>query len=196
MNTAVPSLTSLSPTGWIAGGAAFTLTVNGTGFISSSVVNFNGSPKTTTYVSSTQLTAMITAADISAAGSPSVTVTNPAPGGGTSNGLSFLIKALVSLVVTPANPTISAGGTQQFVATGTFSDSSTTDLTSSANWSTSDTTLASITSSGLATAAASGRPQITATFNGVNGSTRLIAVEGTGGLVPRFAYSANPSDNT
>ena len=196
MNNPVPSLTSLTPTGGIAGGVAFILTVNGTGFISSSVVNFNGSAKTTTFVSSTQLTAMITAADISAAGSPSVTVTNPAPGGGTSNGLSFLIKALVSLVVTPANPTISAGGTQQFVATGTFSDSSTTDLTSSANWSTSDTTLASITSSGLASAAAIGRPQITATFNGVNGSTRLIAVEGTGGLVPRFAYSANPSDNT
>src|SRR6516225_3470257 len=169
MNNPVPSLTSLTPTGGIAGGVAFILTVNGTGFISSSVVNFNGSPKTTTYVSSSQLTAMITAADISAAGSPSVTVTNPAPGGGTSCGINFTIKALVSLVVTPANPSISVSGTEQFTATGTFSDNSMADLTSSSNWSSSDTTLASITTSGLATAAAIGRPQITATFHRVNG---------------------------
>jgi len=53
----VPEITSLSPTGVTAGSGAFTLTVNGSGFINGSVVNFNGNARTTTYVSATQLTA-------------------------------------------------------------------------------------------------------------------------------------------
>ena len=84
INNPAPTETSLSPTSAAAGGAAFTLTVNGTGFVSTSVVKFNGAAKTTTFVSATQLTAAITAADIATAGTATVTVTNPAPGGGTS----------------------------------------------------------------------------------------------------------------
>lgn len=67
------------------GAAAFTLTVNGTGFVSGAVVNWNGNARTTTFVKSTQLTASITATDIATAGTASVTVSNPAPGGGLSN---------------------------------------------------------------------------------------------------------------
>ena len=78
INNPAPTETSLSPTSATAGGAAFTLTVNGTGFVSTSVVKFNGATKTTTFVSATQLTAAITAADIATAGTASVTVTNPA----------------------------------------------------------------------------------------------------------------------
>ena len=80
INNPAPTVTSLSPTSATAGGAAFTLTVNGTGFVSTSVVKFNGAAKTTTFVSATQLTAAITAADIATAGTATVTVTNPAPG--------------------------------------------------------------------------------------------------------------------
>ena len=71
--------------------AAFTLTVNGTNFVSSSVVRWKGADRTTTYVNSTKLTAAILASDIAAAGSASVTVFNPAPGGGLSNAVSFLV---------------------------------------------------------------------------------------------------------
>ena len=46
---------------------------------------------------------------------------------------------LSSIAVTPANPTISAGGAQQFTATGTFSDNSTQNLTNSATWSSTNT---------------------------------------------------------
>ncbi len=74
-----------------AGDAGFTLTVNGSGFVSDSVVQWNGASRTTTYVSATQLTAAIPATDIAAAGTASVTVFNPAPGGGTSNAQSFTI---------------------------------------------------------------------------------------------------------
>src|SRR5207247_3776390 len=78
-STPVPTLSSLSPSSATAGGAAFTLTVTGTNFVSSSVVQWNGAPRTTTFVSSTQLTAAIGSSHISVAGSAQVTVDNPAP---------------------------------------------------------------------------------------------------------------------
>ncbi|MGD0908857.1 MAG: hypothetical protein ABSA96_14840, partial [Candidatus Acidiferrales bacterium] len=68
-----PLITSLSPTREVAGGASFTLTVNGSGFVDGATVNFNGSPRATTFVSGTQVTASITAADIAAAGSNQIT---------------------------------------------------------------------------------------------------------------------------
>jgi hypothetical protein len=78
----VPFLTlPLAPASAAPGGAAFTLTVNGSGFVSGATVNWNGSARTTTVVSSSQLTAAITAADIASAGTATITVTNPAPGG-------------------------------------------------------------------------------------------------------------------
>jgi parallel beta-helix repeat protein len=89
-----PTITSLSPDSATAGGPGFTLTVNGTHFVSgSSVVRWNGSDHPTTYVSGTQLTAEITAADIATAGTASVTVFNPDPGGGTSNAKTFTINS-------------------------------------------------------------------------------------------------------
>jgi len=89
----VPAITSLSPTGVAAGSGGFTLTVNGTNFIASSVVNFNGSARVTAFVSATQLTAAIPVTDVASVGTPSVTVTNPTPGGGTSNAVNFSITA-------------------------------------------------------------------------------------------------------
>src|SRR5580704_16365582 len=74
----------LVPISVAPGGAAFPLTVNGTGFVAASVVNWNGSPLTTHFVNSSQLTATVPAGNIATSGSAWVTVTNPAPGGGTS----------------------------------------------------------------------------------------------------------------
>ena len=113
INNPAPTATSLSPTSATAGGAAFTLTVNGTSFLSTSVVKFNGAAKSTTFVSTTQVTAAITAADIATAGTASVTVTNPAPGGGTSASLSFTITAASAPAltsVTPATATVGGAG--------------------------------------------------------------------------------------
>ncbi len=86
-----PTISSLSPASTAVGGAAFTLTVNGSGFVNSSSVNWNGSPRATTFASSTQLTAAILASDIASAGTANVTVTTPAPGGGTSAISTFTI---------------------------------------------------------------------------------------------------------
>lgn len=87
----VPTVTALSPASATAGGAAFTLTVTGTKFISSSVVRWNAASRTTTFVSGTQLTAAISASEIALAGTAQVTVFNPSPGGGTSNAFAFTI---------------------------------------------------------------------------------------------------------
>ena len=89
----VPTITSLAPSSATAGASSFVLTVTGTGFVSGSVVNWNGQGRATTYVNSTEVTASISASDVAKAGSAEVTVTNLSPGGGTSSSLSFQIAA-------------------------------------------------------------------------------------------------------
>jgi YVTN family beta-propeller protein len=86
-----PTITTISPNSAVAGGAAFTLTINGTNFFAASMVNFGGAAPTILSFSSTQLTVAIPAAAIASTGTLSVTVTNPAPGGGTSNPMNFTI---------------------------------------------------------------------------------------------------------
>ena len=69
MAPGAPSITApLVPNTVTAGSAAFTLTVNGSGFVGQSVVNWNGTAQTTTFVTSNQLTAAIPAADVATAG--------------------------------------------------------------------------------------------------------------------------------
>jgi hypothetical protein len=88
----VPTIASIAPSSALAGGSQLALTVNGTGFVSGqSVVRWNGADRATTFVSSNQLTATIPAADIASAGTVSVTVFTPSPGGGTSNAQTFMI---------------------------------------------------------------------------------------------------------
>jgi Bacterial Ig-like domain (group 3)/FG-GAP-like repeat len=88
----------LVPDATAPGGAAFTLTLNGAGFVVSSTVNWNGSPLDTTFVSSSQLTATVPASDIAAASTASVAVVSPGPGGGVSNIQYFSIAASVTSV--------------------------------------------------------------------------------------------------
>ncbi len=81
----VPTTTSLNPATILAGDAGFTLTINGTNFIPNSVVKFNGVDRAKTYISATQLSISVSAADITNSGTAAIIVVNPAPGGGTSN---------------------------------------------------------------------------------------------------------------
>jgi len=90
----MPTTTGLSPASAASGGPGFTLTVMGTNFVFGSVVRWNGVDRATTYYGSpTQLTAAIPATDIAAAGTATVTVFSPTPGGGTSNAQTFAIRA-------------------------------------------------------------------------------------------------------
>ena len=93
---AVPTLTSLSPSFAVAGGTAFTLTLVGTGFDASAVVNWNTTALTTTYGTATQITAAVPATLIALSkvgiAEISVTVT-----GGTSNLVAFPVPSALDL---------------------------------------------------------------------------------------------------
>jgi len=97
--------------------------------------------------------------------------------------------ALISLTVTPSNPSITLGGQQQFTATGTFSDGSTQDLTNSATWNSSATNVATISATGIAAVVAEGSTTVTANTGSVSGSTVLTVT----GL--RVAYVVNTASN-
>jgi uncharacterized protein YjdB len=76
------------------------------------------------------------------------------------------VPTLQSVAVTPASPTVAIGGTQQFKATGTYSDTSTKDLTATVTWTSDNLSSATVSASGLATAVAAGRANIIATSSG------------------------------
>lgn len=89
----IPTTSGLMPSSVVAGSPGLTLTVVGTNFVGASIVRWNGSNRTTTYVSSTELRATIASVDLTSSGTRTVTVFNPSPGGGTSNGQTFTISA-------------------------------------------------------------------------------------------------------
>jgi len=78
-----------------------------------------------------------------------------------------------SIAVTPANPTIALGSSQQFTATGTFSDGTTQDISSVVKWTSSTPTVAVINQTGVAASATHGTTNINATLTGTTGSTVL-----------------------
>ena len=94
-----PVITVVAPISVAAGGTtAPTLTLTGTGFNATSVIEINGGPRTTTFVNSTSLTTVLTLGDIAAGGVDQVQVFNSTPGGGTSN-----------IAVFAVNPTLTNG---------------------------------------------------------------------------------------
>lgn len=118
INNPVPAITSLAPNVIASGSSAFTMTVNGTGFVPSSVVRFNGSERMTSYVSSTQLTAQVTAADVANAGTAKVRIFNPAPVGGLSGEADFTILQTNPVpTLASLNPTTAIVGSGQFTLT-------------------------------------------------------------------------------
>ena len=87
--------------------------------------------------------------------------------------LTVTASTLTAIAVTPSNPSITAGTTQQFTATGTYSDGSTGDLTGSVAWTSSNTGVATIDGTGLATAVSMGLATITATSGSVSGAATM-----------------------
>ena len=88
-------------------------------------------------------------------------------------------KTLTSISVTPGTPSVAAGLTEQFKATGGYSDGSSSDLTSSVTWSSATAGVATINGSGLATSKIQGSATITATSGTVSGSTTLTVTAAT-----------------
>ncbi|PYN77918.1 MAG: hypothetical protein DMD97_07020 [Candidatus Rokuibacteriota bacterium] len=87
----MPSLAAVSPSSTMVGGGPLVLTLFGSGFVSSSSVLWGGAARPTTFISATQLQAAIPASDLGIAAFISLTVVNPAPGGGVSSARTFMV---------------------------------------------------------------------------------------------------------
>src|SRR5215831_4098684 len=109
-NVEAPAIAGLSPASIQAGGNSFTLTVDGANFDAQTTVRWNGSNRSTAFVSPARVTAAISAADIAAAGSASVTVANP---GGISNPLTVTITPIIP-AVSSIYPTTAEAGANGF----------------------------------------------------------------------------------
>ena len=87
---------------------------------------------------------------------------------------------LVSIAITPTAPSIPAGDTQAFAAIGTYSDTSTQNITSTVTWTSSDTAAATIVTggadAGVATGVAAGTSTITAALSGVTSNSATLTV--------------------
>jgi len=106
----VPTITSLSPSTVTAGGAGFDLTVTGGGFVSGAVLSWGIQQRATAYLSDTSVRASILNSDVADGGTVMVTVSNPPPGGGTSNALAMTIENPTP-VITELNPASASAGT-------------------------------------------------------------------------------------
>jgi hypothetical protein len=147
---------------------------------------------TATWLSSTPTVATILPGGLAtgaAAGASIISATMNSITGSTT--LTVTPPTLLSIAVTPVNPSIQPGGTQQFTATGTYSDTSTQDLTSSVTWSSLTPTVATIVPGGLATGVAAGTSTISATKNSITGSTTLTVTPPT--LLSIAVTPVNPS---
>ena len=120
-NNPAPMLAGLSPGFTHMGGGGPTLTVTGTGFTESSTVNWGSTALTTQFVGATELTAYVTSTQVASAGTASITVKTPTPGGGTSNTLQMEVDSAGSgvsaPVFAPTTATVAPGGSATYSVT-------------------------------------------------------------------------------
>jgi trimeric autotransporter adhesin len=92
-----PVLSAISPAAILSGSSDTFITVAGTGFSSSSTVLLNGTALSTSFVSNTQLSAIVPAADLTNLGWASIAVSSPSPGGGISSSVPLSVFSALSL---------------------------------------------------------------------------------------------------
>ncbi len=147
-----------------------------------------------TWASSSPAVATVNAGGLATAvgaGTTSVTATLGAVSGTTS--LTVTAPTLQSIALTPANPTLQIGGTQQFTATGSYSDNSTQNLTAQVTWNSSSQTVATVSTGGLATGVNAGTTTVSATLSGVSGGTSLTVAATVPTLTSITLTPANPT---
>ena len=115
----LPVITTVSPNTALAGSVATTITVNGSGFVQGSVVQFGGTVSATTFVSATQLRAVVSAAQLSQGGSFTILVINP--NGDQSNTVSFIVVTPLSITsLSPPAVSNTIGDSQLTIAGAGF----------------------------------------------------------------------------
>lgn len=115
------------PTSAPAGSAGFSITLNGTGFASNSVVKWNGVSLATTVLSSSKLSASVPASYVAATQTASVTAFSPAPGGGTSNAVPFTVTTPTNSL-TFSTSAINVGTNPANIVTADFNNDGKPDL--------------------------------------------------------------------
>ena len=132
-----------------------------------------------TWASSNTAAATVSAAGMAtgvASGSTTISATLGSAEGSTTVNVG---PTLVSIQVTPQNPSLDVGATLQLTATGTFSDGTQQNLTAKVRWSTSAAMMATVSSGGLVTGVGAGPATITATSGPVSGSTQVTVNSAT-----------------
>ena len=191
----IPTVTSLAPATASTGGSAYTLTVNGTGFDSSAQVTWNGSARTTNYVSPSKVTALVTAPDIAASGVFPVAVHNVDGGSISSNAMSVTVADAPLGLTSLAPAFVTAGGPAYFetvIGTG-FNSSSVVKWNGSARATTfvSTTQLqAQVSASDIASV---GTAAVTVANGGSTSATQTLTI----GLpsTDATAFQINPQHN-
>jgi hypothetical protein len=120
VNNPAPIINNVSPGSIDEGSPTFTLTINGSNFLSNSTVQWNGTPLTITQLSGTQIQATVPGSLVADEGTAQVSVVNPGPGGGASLATTFTI---ADAPLTATNMNISVEGNKDFTgAVATFTD--------------------------------------------------------------------------
>jgi phospholipase C len=125
-NNPVPTIAQLKPISVTPGHGAFTLNLTGMGFTSASIVNFNGTPLTTKFVSKRGIAGTLTKSQIATAQTAVVTVSSPGPGGGTSAPALFPVTN--PFTPAPVTSSINAGANPSLLATGDFNGDGKLDM--------------------------------------------------------------------
>lgn len=176
----IPSITSLSPSSATARGAAFTLTINGTNFVSGAVAKWGTTALTTSFVSATQLTAAVPASLIAAVGKATVTVTT---NGGTTGGAIFTINPVPSPAptITSLSPSTAAMGGAPFTL---MIDGTNFALGATAHWGSTALTTSYVSATQLTTAVPA---SLIAT-----GGTASVTVTTAGGTSAGSTFTITP----
>ena len=130
-----PVILSLSPTAELLGTNSLSLTVTGTGFVPTTAIDVNGAARTTTFTSATQVSVALTAADVAATGSLSLTAVNGKPGGGTSASAALTVDnpPVGSIQLSPSVLTVGSTAQETVTVTGgTFVPNSVVQVNGSA----------------------------------------------------------------
>lgn len=144
---------------------------------------------TATWTSSNPSVATVSGAGLATASSSGTTTMTATVGNVSGTASLTVAPSLAAIAVSPQSVTLGVGQSQQFTATGSYTDGSTQDLTNSATWASTNTSVASISVGGLATALASGNATVQASVQGVIGSATL-----TVNAVTATSLTVSPSE--